>query len=94
MNLWIRSQDQQVLKKADNLDIYTVYGRGIDEHDYYVIEESGTDVGEYETKERAIKVLDEIHQRLIDMQSLEIIGDIAPNMMKRELDCVYQMPEE
>lgn len=61
MELWIRSQDEQVLKLAEHFDIYT---GGYDGREYYVIEESGTDVAQYKTKERALKVLDEIQDLL------------------------------
>ena len=61
MELWIRSQDEQVLKLAEHFDIYT---GGYDGKEYYVIEESGTDVAQYKTKERALEVLDEIQNKI------------------------------
>ncbi len=43
--------------------------------------------------ERALEVLDEIHQRLIDLQTLEIKYDFY-KVCERSLNCVYEMPEE
>lgn len=62
MNLWIRSQDKEILTKAEHLDIYNA---SIENETSFVIEESGTDLGNYKTKERAIEVLDEIQAYLM-----------------------------
>lgn len=59
-DLWIRSQDKLVLTKARNIWIeksgqyYAVFD---DNNRYYI--------GIYETKERAIKVLDEIQELMV-----------------------------
>lgn len=50
-------------------------------------------IGTYKTKERALEVLDEIHQRLIDLQALEIVPDFH-KATKRCLDNVYEMPKD
>lgn len=57
MELWIRSQDKETLRLAQMLDIYD---GSVDEEKCFVIEESGTDLGCYQTKKRALEVLDEI----------------------------------
>ena len=61
MELWIRSQDKETLRLAQTLDIYD---GSVDDEKYFVIEESGVDIGSYETKERALEVLDEIQNIL------------------------------
>ena len=87
MELWIRSQDKSSIVKVDNL--YVSVGNYIC---YYVEkgkEVSGTyyrpsgELGRYETKERALEVLDEIQKLL---KTAELNDDI--NVI------VYQMPEK
>ena len=96
MELWIRSQDKSSIVKVDNL--YVSVGNYIC---YYVEkgkEVSGTyyrpsgELGRYETKERALEVLDEIQDELIG-------SDFMPIEKKEEvvLTCgsakIYEMPE-
>ena len=54
MELWIRSQDKRSLKKVDTIEIYE--------------QDNGccriNDFGFYETKERALSVLDEIQSKI------------------------------
>ena len=57
MELWIRSQDREILAKAEHLDVYNA---SVEDEELFVIEECGTDLGSYNTKERALEVLDEI----------------------------------
>lgn len=84
MELWIRSQDKSSIVKVDNL--YVSVGNYIC---YYVEkgkEVSGTyyrpsgELGRYETKERALEVLDEIQNILspkyiLDTSSIKPDGD-------------------
>ena len=93
MELWIRNQDKTTLIKVNkicferNIDNEpTIYG--YENYDNY------ERLGVYNTKERALEVLDEIHQRLIDIQCLEIIKETTAGMKKRGVDCVYIMPQE
>ena len=88
MELWIRSQDKHRLTIVRDLRMY--YAK---QNNVWVIEDCD-DLGTYKTKERALKVLDEIHQRLIDIQSVEIMRYVTPSMKKRSADCVYIMPKE
>jgi hypothetical protein len=94
MNLWIRSQDKSSIVKVDNL--YVSVGNYIC---YYV--EKGKEVpdtyyrpsgelGRYETKERALEVLDEIQNKISEYQMVDI-------GYHSEFICnniVYEMPEE
>lgn len=96
MDLWIRSQDRQILKKI-NTEIYLK--SGLSDYalgDVYFLVSGGTNLGEYKTKERALEVLDEIHQRLVNIQCIELAGVeyITSHMKRTGLDCVYEMPEE
>lgn len=88
MELWIRSQDKTTLIRS--YEIYIVENsRGI-----YCIRAKRTShiLGAYNTIERALEVLDEIHQRLIDLQTLEIAPDFRSTT--RSMECVYEMPQE
>lgn len=99
MDLWIRSQDKSSLVKVDNL--YVSVGNYIC---YYV--EKGKEVpntyyrpsgelGRYETHERALEVLDEIENHLINSSftrrtnGLGEVKDIIPNPL-----FIYEMPKE
>ena len=74
MDLWVRSQDKCYLRK-----ITGVYITGGD--DGYYIEEYDTDtLGKYKTEQRALEVLEEIQDILIDYAKISSV--------------VYQMPKE
>lgn len=93
MDLWIRSQDKETLIKTELVMMeeiekdkeYWIY-LGHENYEPYRC------LGVYHSKERALEVLDEIHQRLIDLQTLEIAMNVFTK--NRSLDCVYVMPEE
>lgn len=106
MELWIRSQDKETLRLAEMLDIYDLSD---DEGQCWVIEECGTDMGYYKSKERALEVLDEIQElikpKIITTQYQCAIEDnkktefnLIMNPVKTEIQelstIVYQMPEK
>lgn len=79
MELWIRSQNKELLVKVS--DLYVVKGVECKNlEDGYDIENGDFRFGRYRTKERALEVLDEIEKY--------INSDIMMN-----LD-VYEMPKE
>lgn len=79
MELWIRSQNKEVLAKVS--DLYVVIGVECENlEDGYDIENGDFRFGRYRTKERALEVLDEIEKY--------INSDVMMN-----LD-VYEMPKE
>ena len=109
MELWIRSQDRGSLVKVDNLYVsvgnyicyYVEKGKEIS-NTYY--RPSG-ELGRYETRKRALEVLDEI-QNILNPQltiknSGKIIGSFEDTLVRegvtyelKELSTfVYQMPE-
>ena len=98
MELWIRSQNRGSIISAK--EIWTE--RSNKREGWVVIKANITDgndgwiIGEYKTEERAMEVMDEIHQRLIHLQYLELVGveHISEGMKRDGIDCVYQMPEE
>lgn len=96
MELWIRSQDKIFLRKVNTIGI--VEGR-----DFWGIEDNfRVSFGEYETKERALEVLDEIQRIIYPKEYIEFISDIK-NESKTEViknhyisylsSYVYEMPE-
>lgn len=78
MELWIRSQDKTTLIRSYEIYI-SEYGKGS-----YVIRAKKTShiLGTYETKERALEVLDEIQKIFYNNQ--KYINNVV----------VYQMPED
>lgn len=105
MELWIRSQNKQLIRKAN----YEIYYNERNGHNYIVID--GDALGSYKTKERAIEVLDEIQSLIqppmnfIVSQHIDFDNDgeglIGCNILKEEPkiekisdEIVYQMPME
>lgn len=78
MELWIRSQDKELLLKVDLVSVDAV----IEEDGEYDIRFHNIVLGRYENKKRALEIFDEIQY---------FINDIADNKM---VGCVYEMPEE
>lgn len=96
MDLWIRSQDRECLIKIENVYI-DKRDFGNDDIQYYISTGTLTKLGTYKSKERALEVLDEIQERLINLQlvSLEEKGKARKDVYTRPyLECVYEMPKE
>ena len=96
MELWIRSQDKSSIVKVDNL--YVSVGNYIC---YYV--EKGKEVpdtyyrpsgelGRYETKERALEVLNEIQNKINLINLGHDFG--SPMIDLKNPTYIYQMPEK
>lgn len=101
MDLWIRSQDREQLVKVSFIEMsvveHTEFNASVSTKSFCL---SGGDsefwcLGSYNTKERALEVLDEIQRilvyGLIDTQSARANGSISltsPNCI------VYEMPKE
>ena len=93
MELWIRSQKGLTLKKVDQVYIEFKGTEGI-----YFVRDNSDVLGEYETNERALEVLDKIHTCIQTNAVFEIysnLGGFANNFNdKYNLVPVYQMPKE
>ena len=97
MDLWIISQDRTFLRKVNTIGI--VEGR-----DFWSIDENITvSFGKYKTKERALEVLNEIEERIMLINTINLAKDrdslIAyKNALTEEkikgLGYPYQMPKE
>ena len=92
MELWIRNQDRENLVKVELLEINER------EKDYIIItmfQNKVAHLGIYKTKERALEVLDEIEDKLINctfakkQNGLGEVLDFMPNSIY-----VYEMPKE
>ena len=93
MDLWIRSQDKESLIKVSNVQ----YSYLNDKHFIGTYYDNLKILGQYETKERALEVLDEIQERIVNLQlvNLEEKGKARKDVYTREyLRCVYEMPKE
>ena len=93
MKLWIRSQDKEDLIKVDNLGLayrgkYNFMDKIGDIDNYCIcqfVDDYHVKLETYETKERAIEVLDEIQMR---------INAIANMDDENYIEIVYKMPEK
>lgn len=105
MNLWVRSQDKRILQKVDNIFLDANYeNKRISTYDGDNVE-----LGTYETKERAIEVLNEIEKLIkpitifqncqVDKSTIEKINEIGYCMVNNDArveqisQAFYQMPE-
>lgn len=100
MNLWVRSQDKRILQKVDNIFLDANYdNKRICSYD----NDSKIKLGTYETKERALEVLDEIEERITLINTINIAKDrdsliacekaLTKEKMKG-ISYPYQMPKE
>lgn len=76
MNLWLRSQDKKTLLKASRIDVIET-----DIMCYFGYEYEEVYIATYNSKERALEVLDEIQTEISNY-----VGTVA--------QIVYQMPKE
>lgn len=97
MDLWVRTQDKRHLLKVD---IINWFGGEIYTNNQVDLETKKDGetylLGRYCDGKRTLEVLDEIHQRIINIQCIEITGAnyINNQMKKNGIDCVYQMPSK
>ena len=107
MELWIRSQDREKLIKVKGLYVekypssnnrYAIYNFFYDD-----LDDCDIPLGTYETRERALEVLDEIEERIMLINTINIAKDrdslIAyKNALTEEkikgLGYPYQMPKK
>ena len=100
MNLWVRSQDKRYLISVTNL--YIPISRNGEDFSIYTFD-TDVELGIYKTEERAIEILDEIEERIMLINTINIVKDrdslIAyKNALTEEkikgLGYPYQMPED
>lgn len=87
MDLWIRSQDRKRLTVISDLRIYYA-----EQEDVWVIEDCD-DLGYYKTQERALEVLDEIVNALLNKWANNVKYEEHYDN-ERPRNMVYLMPKE
>lgn len=93
MELWIRSQSKELLMKSPELR----YNRKDNNHSILAYDTLGVYriLGTYETKERAVEILDEIQNSMKNFAFAKKVNglgeelDLIPNPI-----LIYQMPKE
>lgn len=85
MELWIRSQDKEVLLKVNELEIEANMIIAFDNNKYQCL-------GTYETKERTLEILDEIQNKINLINLGHDFG--SPMIDLKNPTYIYQMPEK
>ena len=96
MNLWIRSQNKEVLIPNPKLSLGKI------ENEYWIVDLcDDTVLGEYKTKQRTLEVLDEIQNAILGIICLEDIEEQKIKkytgnaiLSKKSNNIVYEMPKE
>lgn len=92
MELWIRNQNRETMELTTYLQI--IYLDELDQENKWVIE-GGSYLGYYKTKERALEVLDEIHEYIEKIGTNELIANENGIMSGiKHFGKVYEMPKE
>ena len=93
--MWVRTQDKEFLMKVDNINL----GIDVDTNEptriFTFVDGTVTSftLGTYNSKERALEVLDEIQRNIEGKKVLiDAYGDIK--IKKKDNNKVYQMPME
>lgn len=98
MNLWVRSQDKMKLIPIND-ELYIPNSRTGEDFGIFYKDKM---LGYYKTKERALEVLDEIEERIMLINTINIAKDrdsliACKNVLTEEkikgLNYPYQMPE-
>ena len=87
MDLWVRSQKGLILKKINELMVEHKAGENI----YFITDGRSCVLGEYETNERALEVLDEIQTQLVTLNYQYLHR--GEHFIATESN-VYEMPKE
>ena len=91
MELWIRSQDKDSLIKVERIEL--IYDLSSKDIQLIHIETDKGRIGSYETKERALEILDEIQNILSKPQSHEE-DETTYYMPNDGSSKIYEMPKE
>lgn len=90
MGIWIRSQDKDDLFYAKTVEICKR------KNDYAVLL-NGIEKGRYSSKEKIIKVIDMINEKIEMNEAIKIIGNIGLNYLESNgihYNFVFQMPQD
>lgn len=89
MDLWIRSQDRRILQKVDNIFLNANYEN---KRISSLVDDYEVKLATYETKERALEVLDEIDE-FIDLFQRNGFGNVLSDDGVHPKHTIYKMPE-
>lgn len=96
MSLWIRSQDKEKLVKSDRIEINCQYAIEIHKSIITVgsLDNSNnwTTLGSYSTKEKSLKVLDRIQERICYSNVYNIQDGDYGDKNFSQLVSIFQMP--
>ena len=96
MELWIRSQDKELLVKVKDIEL------GDFDEEKCLVANNLQNIGKYKTKERALEVLDEIND-ILQLKFCTTLGtfeEVFKGYTEKQLKfalkqmAVYQMPKE
>ncbi len=91
MELWIRSQDKLKLLKANNITIkFETEEVLMSTYHTILIYNDDEVIGTYETQQRALEVLDEIQNYIIELDKAIIYSQTSTE----DYSNVYEMPKE
>lgn len=96
MELWVRSQDKNNLKKVNNIYVehitkdYDSWIGNIHSQPYVITSDNGN-LGFYGTKERALEILDEIQNKIVTLNYQAHYLNECFNLIESN---VYEMPED
>ena len=88
MELWIRSQDKEMLSLVKTLVIEDIN----DDNKLFGITDGYVYHGEYNSKERALEVLDEIQEAMMLNEDYDYSGRVEVNTIRKCL--IYEMPKD
>ena len=109
MNLWIRSQDKQLLIPINDIlkvsegSLIQTSTRPYMVEKHYNIMYRNIPLGEYKSDKRALEVLDEIEERIMIINTISLVKDSVSliaykNALSKEkikgIGYPYQMPKE
>lgn len=86
--MWIRSQDKETLINCNVIEYNDFYVKNAIVATSETI--SRTIIGKYSTKEKALKVLDMIHNKIIELDKNKFLGMTEQIYIR----CVFQMPQD
>ena len=87
MNLWIRSQDKRILVEVDEVYLNVNYNNKVI---CYERNRESVDLGRYKSKERALEILDEIHNMDIENNPNFRVNEYR----HKPIRVVYTMPQD
>ena len=91
MNLWIRTQDRAGILKCEKLYIQVLNGK------FHILNENEFPLGIYETRRKALEVLDEIQEKINSIHKDYLMACMKEKGTYEVIawgDFTYEMPKE